>query len=60
MKKFYKYQHELEARYYSNLTKLCKEEQLIYSNVYHSITRLKKGFWSDETNRVTLLYFSGV
>jgi len=39
---------------------LCENESLNYTNVYHSVTRLKKGFWSDGANNVTLLYFSGV
>ena len=60
MKKFYKYQNGDNIRYYTNLSKLCEQEQLTYTNVYHSLKRLKKGFWSDGANNVTLLYFSGV
>ena len=60
MKKFYKFTIGDSERYYTNLTKLCEQEQLTYSNVYHSITRLKKGVWSDDGIRVEMLFFSGV
>ena len=60
MKKFYKIIIGDSERYYTNLSKLCENESLNYTNVYHSITRLKKGFWSDGTSSVTLLHFSGV
>lgn len=60
MKKFYKITIGVSTRYYTNLTKLCEQEQLNYVNIYHSVTRLKKGFWSDGNCTVEKLCFSGV
>ena len=60
MKRFYKYEFELEERYYTNLSKLCKAEKLNYTNVYHSIKRLKKDVWNNDTVSVSVLFFSGV
>jgi hypothetical protein len=60
MKRFYKYEFELEERYYTNLSKLCKAEKLNYTNVYHSINRLEKDVWSDGSVRVSVLFFSGL
>jgi hypothetical protein len=59
MKKFYQYQNGLDVRYYKNLSRLCENENLTYSNVYHSIVRLKKGVWSDNEIQVQVLFFSG-
>jgi hypothetical protein len=61
MKRFYKYEFELEERYYTNLKKLCAAESAAadeYNNIYYAIKRLKKGFWSDGKITVTLCEFS--
>ena len=60
MKRFYKYQNGEQERYYTNLSKLCKSENLNYTNVYHSINRLKKDVWNDDGVSVSVLFFSGV
>jgi len=60
MTKFYKYQNGEIEQYYKNLTKLCKAEELNYTNVYHSIKRLKKDVWNNDTVSVSVLFFSGV
>lgn len=60
MKKFYKITIGDSERYYTNLSKLCEQEQLNYTNVYHSVTRLKNGVWGDDNCKVFVLFFSGV
>jgi hypothetical protein len=60
MKKFYKITIEDSERYYTNLSKLCEQEDLKYTNVHHSVLRLKKGVWNNGICTVEILYFSGV
>lgn len=57
MKRFYKYQNGDNIRYYTNLTKLCEQEQLNYTNVYHAVNRLKNDVWRCDGVSVSVLFF---
>ena len=50
---FYSIKFQDEAKYYSNLKKLCIAHDLDYHKLYWHINRQKKGEWSNDFVIVT-------
>jgi len=48
MKYIYSITHQDEAKYYSNLKKLCLAHDLGYSKLQWHIKRKKKGVWGND------------